>query len=115
MCARARGEGGRHPLPTNLRAWPGPIQHVPALQSFCSEAAALWLKRARDGCQTDGEGRGEPRGASSRAHILSWTAVREPPLLETVVLSHVVEVAGNTAEEARLAWGLLTRSLRQLL
>ena len=72
-------------------------------------------QHARDGCQTDGEGRGEPRGASSRALSLSWTAVREPPLFETMVLTHVVEVAGNTVEETRRAWGLRTCSLRQLL
>ena len=80
----------------------------------------LWLQHARDGCQTDGVGKGELRGASSRALSLSWTewtAVREPPLFETLVLSHVdvVEVAGNTTEETRRAWGLRTCSLRQLL
>ena len=72
-------------------------------------------QHARDGCQTDWEGRGELRGASSRALTLSWTAVRKPSLFETVVLSHVVEVAGNTTEETRRAWGLRTCSLRQLL
>ena len=94
-------------------AWSHPARTRPP--NLLQQAAVLLGQHARDGCQTDGEGRGELRGASSRALILSWTAVREPPLFETVVLSHMVEVAGNTTEETRRAWGSLTCSLRQLL
>ena len=80
-CVRARevrGDGTLFRL-TCVLAWSHPART--RLPDPLQQAAALWLKHARDGCQTDGEGRGKPRGASSRALILSWTAVREPTLL----------------------------------
>ena len=64
-----RGDG--IPLPTNLRAWPGPIQHVPALQTFAAELPCYWVSTPATVARPTGKGeesREGPRVAPFHSH-----------------------------------------------
>ena len=63
-----RGDGSLFRL-TCVLAWSHPARTRPPI--LLQQAAVLLGQHARDGCHTDGEGRGELRGASSRALSLS--------------------------------------------